>query len=111
VVFQTEHLKRILAAAEAGENARSQGLRRVRDRRKVLCGNDNLYRPPDRRSALEKAVHIQNSITSGAGRSPSAISDPAKRTTRQLTLSFDLYENGISRALRLDYGDFVLGNV
>jgi hypothetical protein len=23
-------------------------------------------------------------------------------------LSFDLYENGISRALRLDYGDFVL---
>jgi hypothetical protein len=23
-------------------------------------------------------------------------------------LSFDLYENGISRALRLDYGDFIL---
>jgi hypothetical protein len=23
-------------------------------------------------------------------------------------LSFQLYENGISRALRLDYGDFVL---
>ena len=23
-------------------------------------------------------------------------------------LSFDLYENGVSRALKLDYGDFVL---
>ena len=24
------------------------------------------------------------------------------------TISFELYENGISRALRLDYGDFAL---
>ena len=26
----------------------------------------------------------------------------------EYVLSFDLYENGISRALKLDYGDFVL---
>ena len=25
------------------------------------------------------------------------------------TLGFELYENGVSRALRFDYGDFVLG--
>ena len=24
-------------------------------------------------------------------------------------ISFEMYENGISRALRLDYGDFVIG--
>ena len=30
-------------------------------------------------------------------------------TPPQYVLSFDLYENGIARALRLDYGDFVLG--
>ncbi|MGB6657002.1 MAG: DUF1849 family protein, partial [Methylovirgula sp.] len=35
--------------------------------------------------------------------------DPGnKDESPDYTLSFELYENGISRALRLDYGDFVL---
>ncbi len=28
--------------------------------------------------------------------------------TPAYTISFDLYENGVSRALKLDYGDFAL---
>ena len=31
-----------------------------------------------------------------------------KDNTPNYVLSFDLYENGVSRALKLDYGDFVL---
>ncbi|HEY1737049.1 MAG TPA: DUF1849 family protein, partial [Methylovirgula sp.] len=34
--------------------------------------------------------------------------DGRKDEAPNYTLAFDLYENGISRALRLDYGDFVL---
>jgi hypothetical protein len=35
--------------------------------------------------------------------------DPGKgERTPMYVLSFELYENGVSRALRLDYGDFAL---
>ena len=42
---------------------------------------------------------------------PVAVSyfEPGKRDGQPLyVLSFDLYENGVSRALVLDYGDFIL---
>ncbi|MGH6795701.1 MAG: cell envelope integrity EipB family protein [Methylocella sp.] len=109
VVFPTEHLKRILAAAEAGQN-----LLEV----KVYDGSEtgeNVYETttyigrPVAGPALEKAAHIPE--LDNMRRWPVSISyfeAGKKDDAPSYILSFDLYENGISRALRLDYGDFVL---
>lgn len=109
VVFPTEHLKRILDAARTGKN-----LLEV----KVYDGSetgDKFYETtaiighPIDRPAEDQAVHIPQLET--MRRWPVSISyfDADKKDeTPNYTLAFDLYENGISRALRLDYGDFIL---
>jgi hypothetical protein len=59
--------------------------------------------------AVEKAAHIPE--LDNVRRWPVSISyfeTGKKDGAPSYILSFDLYENGISRALRLDYGDFVL---
>jgi hypothetical protein len=109
VVFPTAHLKRILAAAKAGER-----LLEV----KVFDGSES----------GEKVYHTTTVIGRPIGTSPAepAARIPALESLRRwpvaiayfemgttdsapsYTLSFDLYENGVSRALKLDYGDFVL---
>jgi hypothetical protein len=109
VIFPTAHLKYILAAAEAGERSLEV---------KVYDGSDTgdkvyetttfIGRPIDT-PAEESAVHIP--MLEHMRRWPVAISyfDAGnKDESPNYTLSFELYENGISRALRLDYGDFVL---
>jgi hypothetical protein len=59
--------------------------------------------------STEKSVQIQAFKT--MNRWPVTISyfDSIKRDGQPIyVLSLELYENGVSRALRLDYGDFVL---
>jgi hypothetical protein len=109
VVFPTDQLRRILAAAEAGQN-----LIEI----KVFDGSesgDKVYETtayigrPTADPAVEKTVHIPELDT--MRRWPVSISYFESGKTDDApsyVLSFDLYENGISRALRLDYGDFVL---
>ena len=109
VVFPTEHLKRILAAAEAGENLLevkvydgSETGEKFMKRQPISGGR--LPIPPSR-----KRLTFRNSTIFAAGLFPSAILKAAKKDDApSYILSFDLYENGISRALKLDYGDFVL---
>ncbi len=109
VIFPTEHLKYILAAAKAGENSLEV---------KVYDGSD----PGDK--IYETTTFIGHAIDAPA--EDPAVHIPALEHMRRwpvtisyfdvgrkdeapnYTLSFQLYENGISRALRLDYGDFVL---
>ena len=109
VVFPTEHLKRIIAAAEAGKN-----LIEV----KVFDGSDTGEK------VFETTTYIGRSTTSPvpepAAQLPELASMPRwpvsisyfesgkKDESPSYILSFDLYQNGISRALKLDYGDFVL---
>ena len=64
---------------------------------------------PTSGAVSEKAAQIKE--LAGLNRWPVAISyfEPGKRDEQPVyVLSFDLYENGVSRALKLDYGDFVL---
>jgi hypothetical protein len=109
VLFPTEHLRRVIVAARSGE--------RLFETR-VYDGSDNgdrvydtlavIGKPPSE-AAPEKAA--QASALKGLTRWPVSISyfDSGKKDAPpNYVLSFDLYENGIARALRLDYGDFVL---
>lgn len=109
VLFPTEHLRRVIVAARAGERMFET---------KVYDGSDSGERvydtlavigAPAQREAEEKAAQIP--ALKGMKRYPVAISyfeAGKKDAPPNYVLSFDLYENGVARALRLDYGDFVL---
>ncbi|KAB0268182.1 cell envelope integrity EipB family protein [Microvirga brassicacearum] len=111
-VFPTEHLKRVIEAARHGQTTLAV---------KVYDGSD------DGRKIYDTLGVIGRKIEPGAGsdldeasrqadllrvpRWPVTISyfaDGSADRVPAYTVSFELYENGISRALKLDYGDFVL---
>jgi hypothetical protein len=109
VVFPTEHLKRILAAAEAGQNLLEVKVYDGSETGEKVYETTTYIGRPIADPAVEKAVHIPQ--LDHLRRWPVSISyfeSGKKDDAPSYILSFDLYENGISRALRLDYGDFVL---
>jgi EipB-like len=109
VVFPTEHLKRILSAAEAGENVLELKVYDGSDTGEKVYDTTTYIGHPIADPAVEKAAHIPE--LDNIRRWPVSISyfeGDKKDDSPSYILSFDLYENGISRALRLDYGDFVL---
>jgi hypothetical protein len=109
ILFPTEHMMKILGAAHAGQTILQA---------KVFDGSETgekvydtltvIGRPADD-IASEEAAH--NAALNGLSRWPVAISyfdrDKADDVPAYV-MSFDLYENGIARALKIDYGDFVL---
>jgi hypothetical protein len=109
ILFPTEHMMKILGAAHAGQTILQA---------KVFDGSETgekvydtltvIGRPADD-VASEEAAH--NAALNGLSRWPVAISyfdrDKADDVPAYV-MSFDLYENGIARALKIDYGDFVL---
>jgi hypothetical protein len=109
ILFPTEHILHILAAAKAGDTTVSAQVfdgsddgEKVYDTLTVI-GHKTTSPPP------EKAVQID--ALKDVPRWPVTISyfDQDKSVdTPAYTTSFDLYENGVSRGLRVDYGSFVL---
>lgn len=115
VNFPTRHMTRMIDAAKAGKTVTqvklydgSEGGARIFDTTaiigKVIEGPDDV--------GEEKAAASPK--LAGVKRWPMTISyfDPAKKErgedTPEYQLSFLLYENGVSRKLRLDYGEFAL---
>jgi hypothetical protein len=111
-IFPTEHMKRLIAAAQSGEAKLSI---------KVYDGSDDgkkLYDTlalighriePGTGASLEEPA--RQDLLAKAARWPVSISYYNAGTGDQMpayTISFELYDNGISRGLKLDYGDFAL---
>ena len=110
VLFPTAHLKRIIAAAKSGQHIVPV---------KVFDGSDDGKKVYDTTTIIGRPL---TGPTDDAGaarvvtmdamtRWPVMISyfeDGHKDKEPAYTLGFELYENGVSRALRFDYGDFVL---
>ncbi len=111
-VFPTEHMKRILGAARAGQATYAVKMydgsntgKKMYDTlaligRRIEPGAGADLEAPARQDALAKLprwpVKISYFVVGSADQTPA------------YTISFELYENGISRALQLDYGDFIL---
>jgi len=110
VVFPTEHLNKLLAAGAADERILEA---------KVYDG------APDGKKVYDTLAVIGEATTGGEGleepartpmlsamkRYPVTVSyfeQGAGERTPAYVLGFELYENGISRALKLDYGGFAL---
>jgi hypothetical protein len=109
VLFPTEHLRRILAAARADQHLLGA---------KVFDGSDDGKKVFDTTSIIGRAITtpaddhgVDSALLAKVKRWPVSISyfeEDKKDEGPAYTLAFDLYENGVSRALRFDYGDFVL---
>jgi hypothetical protein len=119
LVFPTEHVRRIIAAARDGKTLLELA---------VYDGSDNGEKVFDTLAIIGRALapdeHQPGDATAGQQaflslkRWPVTISyfDRANKESREKSgeqtpvyaITFELYENGVSRALILDYGDFVL---
>ncbi len=109
VLFPTEHIRQILTAARDGRKTFET---------KVFDGSDSGQKVYQTLTIIggkltgqvpEKAAQAPE--LADMPRWPVAISyfdEEKKDSAPAYVLSFDLYENGVSRALKLDYGDFVL---
>ncbi|MCW5681881.1 MAG: cell envelope integrity EipB family protein [Xanthobacteraceae bacterium] len=111
LVLPTEHTRKMLAAAERGEKTLSV---------RVFDGS------PDGKKIYSTLTVIGEPVAPGVGTPPPspALADFKRypvvisyfemgtgERTPAYTLAFDLYENGISGALRLNYGNFALKGV
>lgn len=109
-LFPTEHIQAILAAARAGEKLFKARVFDGAGEGDEAFDTLTVIGAPATTPAPEKAAQEQalREIT----RWPVSVSyfEAGKPDGEPMyVLSFDLYENGVSRALRLDYGDFVIG--
>lgn len=115
VVFPTEHVRHVIAAARAGKTVFEAV---------VYDGSESGEKLYDTLAVIGRPIGPkQNAATDATAgqasldaltRWPVTISyfDRAKRDGGEQTpiysITFELYENGVSRALLLDYGDFVV---
>jgi hypothetical protein len=116
VVFPTEHVRRIIAAAKEGKTLLQVA---------VYDGSDTGEKVYDTLSVIGKPIapneHRPADALAGQTafdtltRWPVTISyfersagEQSGEQTPVYAITFELYENGVSRALLLDYGDFVL---
>jgi hypothetical protein len=114
MVFPTEHMRRIIAAARDGQSILELP---------VYDGSENGEKvfntltvigkpiPPDQRVPTDAAAG--QAALAGLTRWPASISyfDKLAKEGEQTpvySITFELYDNGISRALLLDYNDFVI---
>lgn len=117
VVFPTEQVQRIIAAARADKSLLEL---------QVYDGSDGGEKIYDTFTVIGQPIAAAASATADAAgaalravrRWPVTVSyyDSGKRPeageqTPAYAMSFELYENGVLRSLALDYGDFVIGGV
>ena len=114
IVFPTEHVRRIVDAARAGKSILEfpvyDGSEKGEKIYNTLTVVGRLI-PPNERVPTDAAAGQQ--ALAGLNRWPVTVSyfDRARATGEQTpvyAITFELYENGISRALLLDYNDFAI---
>jgi hypothetical protein len=109
VAFPTEQIERILDAARAGRSTLEMKVFDGSDTGEKIYNTLAVIGHASTKPPTDKAA--QTGILRTMRRWPVAVSyfDSAKEDNApDYVLSFDLYENGVSGALRLDYGDFTL---
>jgi hypothetical protein len=114
IVFPTEHVRRIIEAARAGKTILefpvydgSEGGQKVYNTLTVI----GHVIPSDQKVPADAAAG--QAALAGMNRWPVTVSyfDRSAKPGEQMpvyAISFELYENGISRALLLDYNDFAI---
>jgi len=118
VVFPTEHMRLLIEAARAGKALLEvQVYDGSESGEKIYQSLSVIGRRIEPEKKPEDAAAAKD-VLAGLARWPVTISyfdkgekkadDQPGEQTPVYAISFEMYENGISRALRLDYGDFVI---
>ena len=110
-LFPSDHMKRLIAAARAGETTFSI---------KVFDGSDDGHKVYDTLAVIGRRIE-PGPIESEPASKHEALAKTARwpvtlsyfapgdgERTPIYVISFEMYENGVSRALTLDYGEFAL---
>jgi EipB-like len=97
-VFPTEQIQRIIAAAREGKPLLELS---------VYDGSDNGQKVYNTLTVIGQPIAADKTVSAP---DPSTQSDQMKGLRRWpvYAMSFELYENGVSRSLTLDYNDFVI---
>jgi hypothetical protein len=108
VLFPTQHVERLIEAAKKGGGAIQARVYDGSDTgAKIYATMSVVGKPPAKPSEdAETATEL-----SGVRRWPVVVSyfdEASTDSAPEYTLSFDLYENGVSGSLKLDYGQFAL---
>lgn len=110
VLLPTQHMIHVLDAAAQGETVLEAPVYDGSpDAKKTYDTLSVIGRPLNGGAGLEKSA--SDGDLAGRTRYPVVISYYERGSqvqTPDYTISFDLYDNGVSRALKLDYGDFAL---
>jgi hypothetical protein len=118
VVFPTEHMRLLIEAAKAAKTLLEIAVYDGSESgEKIYQSLSVIGRRIEAEKKPEDAAAAKDVLT-GLARWPVTISyfdkaekkadDQPGEQTPVYAISFEMYENGISRALRLDYGDFVI---
>ena len=116
IVFPTEQVERIVAAARAGKSLLELNVYDGSDTGEKLYRTLTVIGAPIAPGAGtdDPDAAMGDAAMKGATRWPVTVSyyDSAAAKSGEQTptyaMSFQLYDNGVSRALKLDYNDFVL---
>ncbi|MBS9476618.1 cell envelope integrity EipB family protein [Ancylobacter radicis] len=110
VLLPTQHVVKVLTAAGQGESiVEAPVYDGSPDAKKVFDTLSVIGKGTNNPEGLEEAA--TKADLAGRMRYPVVISYYERGTdgqTPDYTISFDLFDNGVSRALKLDYGDFAL---
>lgn len=109
VLFPTAHISKIIEAAKAGQKTLSARVYDGSEPGRKMFDTLTVIGPATTSKPSEPAAQIPQ--LEGVRRWPVTISYFASgpgHDTPDYTLAFDLYENGVSRKLKLDYGSFIL---
>lgn len=116
-VFPTEHIHRIIEAAQAGQSLLELPVYDGSDTGEKVYSTLTVIGPavPEDRAVAAPDPATSDAAMKKLKRWPVTVSyfdREAKKTDGEQTpvyaMSFELYENGVSRALVLDYNDFVI---
>lgn len=112
IIFPTEHMRRIIEAARAGKSVLELAVYDGSETGEKVYDTLTVIGRPIAPEASKPADGAHAALA-GLPRWPVTISyfERSKKGGEQIpvySIGFELYENGISRALSLDYGDFVI---
>ena len=108
VYFPTQHIQKIIAAAKQGGGVMEARVYDGSDTGKKVFATLTVIGKETRKPNDDTAVAA---LLANLRRWPVSVSyfdEAAKDAAPEYVLSFDLYENGVSGSLKLDYGSFVL---
>ena len=109
VLFPTQHIAKVIAAAGRGEKIFLSCVYDASDDGRKIFDVTAIIGAEEKEPDADKGAKAAN--LRGLRRWPVALAyfPPAQRDgVPDYVLSFNLYENGVSSGLKLDYGDFVL---